>query len=105
MKDQFLAPRKLSGVTAITEAGWAASAESPLPMSSSRMAAASRQAATLTVKKRAAWRVSPRWQEAKVQCRLNQKLVAMASPKPAATATRCSTLSASATAKAPMLTA
>ena len=77
-------PRKLSGTAAMTAAGWAASAGSPAePTSSSRTASANRNAATLTVKNRAACRPRARSPVAKVQRRFHQKLLAMAIANPA----------------------
>ena len=88
-KLHILFPTKLSGVAATIEIAWAGSSGMPATLtSSSRIAEANRNAATLTVKKRAAWKPARPPRARKVQCRFHQKLLITATTKASVAATR-----------------
>jgi hypothetical protein len=88
-KLHILFPMKLSGVAAMIEMAWAGSSDTPATLtSSSSMAAAKMNAATLTVKKRAAWKPARPPRARKVQWRFHQKLLSTATAKAAVAATR-----------------
>src|SRR3954463_2649593 len=81
-KDHSLFPMKLTGVARTSEIAWAGIfGRSPLVTSNSRMPTWMRNAVTLTVKKRAAWKPACPSPAAKVQWRFHQKLFITAMAK------------------------